>query len=69
MNTRLKKWLLSAQTYILGVPYLWLLLFLVLPFFIILKLSFSEMVLGLPPYAPVITLKDFIINVHINLNN
>ncbi len=69
MMTQIKDWLLSGRTWVLGIPYLWLILFLILPFLIILKISFSEMVLSLPPYAPLISLQDFMINLHINLNN
>jgi putrescine transport system permease protein len=35
------------------LPYLWLLLFFVAPFFIILKISFSDTAIALPPYVPV----------------
>jgi putrescine transport system permease protein len=34
------------------VPYLWLLAFFLLPFFIVLKISFSQPVIAQPPYAP-----------------
>jgi putrescine transport system permease protein len=37
---------------LIGAPYLWLLLFFVFPFLIVLKISFSEVALALPPYAP-----------------
>lgn len=33
-------------------PYGWLLLFFLIPFFIVLKISFSDLKLGLPPYSP-----------------
>ncbi len=34
------------------VPYGWLLLFFLIPFLIVLKISFSDLKLGLPPYSP-----------------
>ena len=37
-----------------GVPMLWLALFFLLPFLIVLKISFSETVLAMPPYAPLL---------------
>jgi putrescine transport system permease protein len=37
-----------------AVPMLWLLLFFVAPFLIVLKLSFSEALLAMPPYAPLL---------------
>jgi putrescine transport system permease protein len=37
---------------VLGVPMVWLLLLFLLPFLIVLKLSFSQERLTIPPYAP-----------------
>jgi putrescine transport system permease protein len=36
------------------VPYAWLFVFFLIPFLIVLKLSFSEPVLAQPPYAPLV---------------
>jgi putrescine transport system permease protein len=36
-----------------SVPYAWLLIFFLIPFFIVLKISFSASDLAQPPYAPV----------------
>ncbi len=35
------------------VPYVWLILFFVAPFLIILKISFSDTAISIPPYTPV----------------
>ena len=37
---------------VIATPYLWLLLFFLLPFVIVLKISLAESVLGRPPYSP-----------------
>jgi putrescine transport system permease protein len=37
---------------VVGLPLVWLILLFVLPFLIVLKLSFSQERLGIPPYAP-----------------
>ena len=37
-----------------ALPYLWLLLFFVVPFVIVLKISFSDIDLAIPPYKPLI---------------
>lgn len=34
------------------IPYLWLLAFFLVPFIIVLKISFSEPVMAMPPYSP-----------------
>jgi putrescine transport system permease protein len=41
-----------ARRVVLGIPLAWLLLLFLLPFLIVLKLSFSETRLAIPPYAP-----------------
>ena len=37
---------------VIGVPYLWLLVFFLLPFLIVLKISLAEPLLARPPYGP-----------------
>ena len=37
-----------------AVPMLWLTLFFMVPFLIVLKISFSEVLMAMPPYAPMI---------------
>ena len=36
----------------IGIPYFWLIAFFMAPFLVVLKISFSEPVLAMPPYAP-----------------
>jgi putrescine transport system permease protein len=44
----------SGQRLVIAVPYLWLLIFFLIPFLIVLKISFAEFSpLGRPPYEPV----------------
>lgn len=40
-----------GRSFIILTPYLWLLVFLLVPFFIILRISMAEMVLASPPYS------------------
>lgn len=42
----------SGKRLVISVPFLWLLLFFVVPFLIVLKISFSEVQIAMPPYAP-----------------
>ncbi len=39
---------------VLGVPYLWLIVFFLVPFLIVLKISFSTTAIAIPPYTPAI---------------
>ena len=46
----------SGLRLVLALPYLWLLLFFLAPFVIVLKISFSQTAIALPPYMPVLDL-------------
>jgi putrescine transport system permease protein len=48
----MRKWLVIA------VPYIWLLLFFLIPFFIVFKISLSESEISIPPYTPVFDLAE-----------
>jgi putrescine transport system permease protein len=39
---------------VLGVPYLWLAVFFLLPFLIVLKISLAEAIIAMPPYSAVV---------------
>jgi putrescine transport system permease protein len=53
-----------------GLPYLWLAIFFLLPFLIVLKISLSEPVLGQPPYMPLTSwLDDATLQLRLNLGN
>jgi len=39
---------------VIAVPYVWLLLFFLIPFVIVLKISFSETAIAMPPYQPLV---------------
>jgi putrescine transport system permease protein len=43
-----------ARRVVAGIPLVWLFLFFLLPFLIVLKLSFSQERLAIPPYAPLL---------------
>ncbi|MET3645559.1 ABC transporter permease subunit [Phyllobacterium ifriqiyense] len=39
---------------VISVPYLWLLVFFLVPFLIVFKISLSEVAMAIPPYTPVL---------------
>ncbi len=47
-----------SRRLVIIIPYTWLLIFFLVPFLIVLKISFSEPVMSMPPYAPTIDWKD-----------
>ncbi|WP_028884201.1 ABC transporter permease subunit [Taylorella asinigenitalis] len=50
-------------------PFAWLVLFLLVPFFIVLKISFSESLFGQPPYSPLIQFQDWILNLTLHFES
>lgn len=42
--------------YVIGAPYLWLLLFFLVPFLIVFKISLSDVATAIPPYTPTLDL-------------
>ncbi|MDR6633437.1 putrescine transport system permease protein [Phyllobacterium sp. 1468] len=45
-----------ASRLVIAVPYLWLLIFFLIPFVIVFKISLSEVAMAIPPYTPVFDL-------------
>lgn len=43
---------ISSRFVLIGVPYFWLLILFLIPFLIVLKVSFSEPTVSIPPYSP-----------------
>jgi putrescine transport system permease protein len=52
-----------------AVPYLWLLLFFLVPFLIVLKISFAELQIAQPPYTSLFDLEGEKLNVSLNFGN
>ncbi len=45
---------ITGRTGVVVVPWVWLLLFFLIPFLIVLKISFAETRMGVPPYTPLL---------------
>lgn len=54
---------------VIGVPFVWMLLFFLLPFAIILKISFSEADIAIPPYTSLTEWADQQLTVLLNFGN
>ncbi|MFO1434900.1 MAG: ABC transporter permease subunit [Gammaproteobacteria bacterium] len=60
----------SGKTLVIAVPYLWLLLFFLIPFAIVLKIAFAEQVIAQPPYTSLISwADDKFLTIKLNINN
>lgn len=65
----LKRFLPRGRHFVIGVPFFWLFLFFMLPFFIVLKISFAEADVAIPPYTEVWSWVDNQISLVLNLGN
>ena len=64
-----KRFLPSGRTTVIGIPFLWLLLFLAFPFAIVFKISFAEMAVARPPFTELISLVGEKIAISLNIGN
>jgi putrescine transport system permease protein len=65
----MKTW--SGQRLVIAVPYLWLLVFFLIPFLIVLKISFAEFApLGRPPYEAIFQwVEDTALNIKLQMSS
>src|SRR5689334_7474875 len=74
MNTQKLKRQLSriipgGRHLVIGVPFIWLFMFFMLPFFIVLKISFAEADVAIPPYTEIYSYVDQKVQLLLNLGN
>jgi putrescine transport system permease protein len=70
VNGVLKRVGQGGRTFVTAVPYLWLLLFFMVPFVIVLKISFSTAQVAMPPYAPLLHwASEKMVQVQLNFGN
>ncbi len=60
------KW---GRRFVIAVPNIWLILFFMLPFLVVLKISLSEPRIAIPPYAPLWDWVDGALRFNINFEN
>ncbi|WP_136478635.1 ABC transporter permease subunit [Pseudomonas sp. DG56-2] len=54
---------------VIGVPFIWLFLFFMLPFFIVLKISFAEADVAIPPYTEIYSYVEGKLQLILNMAN
>jgi len=69
VKKRWKRFLPSGRTTVIGIPFLWLLLFLVFPFAIVFKISFAEMAVAIPPFTELLTFVEEKLSLSLNIGN
>nr|WP_278988428.1 putrescine ABC transporter permease PotH [Plesiomonas shigelloides] len=54
---------------VIAAPYIWLLVFFLVPFLIVFKISFAEMQVAIPPYTDLVEWLDGKLTISLNLGN
>jgi putrescine transport system permease protein len=60
---------LSGKTAVIAGPYTWLLLLFFVPFLLVVKISFSDARLGIPPYTELTSIKDGALSVVLDFSH
>ncbi|SDU32462.1 putrescine transport system permease protein [Pseudomonas pohangensis] len=66
---KLKSLTPRGRHFVIGVPFIWLFVFFVLPFIIVLKISFAEADVAIPPYTEIYSYLDQQFQVILNFGN
>ncbi len=69
MKSRLQRLAPQGHAAVIAGPYIWLLLFFFVPFLLVVKISFTDLRLGIPPYTELATLKDGALKITLQLSN
>ncbi|HEY9281428.1 MAG TPA: ABC transporter permease subunit [Eoetvoesiella sp.] len=59
----------SSRRLAIAPPFIWLTLFLLVPFFLVFKISLADLKFGIPPYTPLAELKDQTLGISLHLRS
>jgi putrescine transport system permease protein len=59
----------GGRLLLIGLPFLWLALFFLLPLLIVVKISLAKSAIGIPPYTPLVTASGGHVALHASLSN
>lgn len=57
----------SGRTWVIAIPFIWLVLFLFVPFLLVFKISFADLQFGIPPYTPLAEIQDETLSLSLHL--
>ena len=60
---------LTGGSAVVAGPYTWLVLFFLVPFVLVVKISFAELQLGIPPYTELASYTDGVVHIALNLSH
>ncbi|AOJ74213.1 spermidine/putrescine ABC transporter permease [Burkholderia ubonensis] len=69
LNWPVRRFNLTGRTAVVAGPFTWLVLFFLVPFVLVVKISFAELQLGIPPYSELATYADGVVHIALNLSH
>jgi putrescine transport system permease protein len=66
---RIAGWLPSGRTLVIAVPFTFLLVFFMVPFAAVLQISFADVQLSVPPYTPILDVKNGIVRIVLDFDH
>jgi putrescine transport system permease protein len=68
-NWPVQRFNLTGRTAVVAGPFVWLLLFFLVPFILVVKISFADQQLGIPPYTELASLADGVVHIALDLSH
>jgi putrescine transport system permease protein len=69
MRWPVRRFNLTGRTAVVAGPFIWLLLFFLVPFLLVVKISFADLQLGIPPYTELTSFKDGVIHIALDVSH
>jgi putrescine transport system permease protein len=60
---------LTGRTAVVAGPFIWLLLFFLVPFLLVVKISFADLQLGIPPYTELTAFTDGVLRITLDISH
>jgi putrescine transport system permease protein len=64
-----KGWLPSGRSWVIGTPYAFLLLFFLVPFIAVLKISLADQTFAIPPYSDLSSFSEHTLSIRLNFEH
>ncbi|TAM00699.1 MAG: ABC transporter permease subunit [Paraburkholderia sp.] len=65
----IRRFNLTGSTAVVAGPFIWLLLFFLVPFILVVKISFADQQLGIPPYTELVAFADGVVHLALDLSH
>lgn len=69
MKKLMQRWLPSGRTGVISLPFVFLLIFFLVPFLLVITISFAQLKIGVPPYTSLVEIQDNIVKITLSLDH